>query len=35
MTRNYEQPVVKVIAFAVADVLTLSDDKADEDLDWE
>ena len=33
--KDYQQPVVEVITFATADVLTLSDDKADGDLDWE
>lgn len=35
MIKEYEQLVVEVITFATADVLTLSEDKADEDLDWE
>ena len=33
--KNYEKLVLEVIMFATADVLTLSDDKADGDLDWE
>lgn len=34
--KNYQEPSVKVIIFTAADVFTaLSEDKADEDLDWE
>ena len=35
MIKNYEQPIVEVITFATADVLTLSGDKGDDDLEWE
>ena len=35
MIKNYEKLVVEVIMLATADVLTLSDDKADGDLNWE
>ena len=35
MMKDYQQPVVKVITYATADVLTISEDKAEGDLDWE
>ena len=35
MIKNYEQLVIEVITFVTADVLTVSDDKADGDLEWE
>ena len=35
MLKDYQQPGVEVIVFAMADVLTFSEDKAEGDLDWE
>ncbi len=35
MIKDYEQLIVEVIMFATADVLTLSEDKAEDDLEWE
>lgn len=35
MIKEYQEPMLDVLTLTSADVLTLSEDKADGDLDWE